>query len=758
MGDANKKKGLSGLYVLLILFAIMILFGGPALVRMVNIILFGQCNVAPEATKMKQAIEKVCQGTVGDFEQVDYPSCPVVMSCDDCATASGKVAFRSAVGAAQATQFTKSLAGLVKAPGRAAKTVSNTKRFLADLKYGLSGGSWKSIGGWEEAYKYAKWDANFYRLGMASKSIAELRQEASVLTPTYNLAEYSNWQIVGNAARVALNAAKGRAVSTLLGYSSSTAAVSRLAQRSPATMTYYYIAADPDNLRPDIQMKVDGLTSEVVDNVEALLKGDTTVLPIGLDVYLIASKSQDPAGALQSLATQTNAWMVDAEAHNLGFELNSKLLSLFTSVDDQVYANAAFGQDSCTQPSSSGFNAVPSSFSEVQGACVITNTVVTQEGEDCDQTSPDFSKCASPATVGEQDESVDRSGKVFLRRNHAFRFIDDLRVFLLAKANEIDKKVTDPADKAKVAAAKSDIESTLNDAAEVASSVDDAWYFAYAGTLAVMESVAGLSAIEMGSSKPPETPLIGWYKGVLDSMSSVDELVSGKWSYKQNADGKSVRDAIIEDGLEQKHVKLLKIRNAAYDLLKNGMPDCPKSTRTVSGGTPGEMTMTVPLCSVISSCNYDDKILAQGGGCVLGAPNLEKGRVLVGGVYFSMPAIPVAPLDYGTTIENLQTPVGFVSGLVGGTAGRAIATLGFALQNCPSGGALNPDSSKTLIFCMKPATPVCALPGGCEVCFAANCNTKITCSSVGAANLRVEKKYDDSGETITELTGPVKPI
>jgi len=217
-----------------------------------------------------------------------------------------------------------------------------------------------------------------------------------------------------------------------------------------------------------------------------------------------------------------------------------------------------------------------------------------------------------------------------------------------------------------------------------------------------MGSVADLSKIEMKSSKPPETALIVWYQALIDSMSSVDELVSGKWSYKQNADGMSVRNALTEDGLEQKHQKLLKIRNAAYDILKNGMPDCSTSSRTVAHDTAAEMKITIPLCSVISSCNYDDKILAYGNGCVLGAPNLETDKVLVGGVYFSMPAIPIAPMDYGTTVENLQVPIGFVSGLVGGEAGKAIATLGFALQNCPAGSPLNPDSSKTMIFCIKP--------------------------------------------------------
>ncbi len=149
----RKKRGLSGLYILLVLFAVMILFGGPAIVRMINIILFGQCNVAPEANKMQKAIEKVCQGTVGDFKQVDYPSCPVFMKCDNCATASAKAVFRSVLGAAQVVQFGKNLKATWYAEKNMTTSVANARTFLSDLRYGLSdAGGWTRLSNWKDDY------------------------------------------------------------------------------------------------------------------------------------------------------------------------------------------------------------------------------------------------------------------------------------------------------------------------------------------------------------------------------------------------------------------------------------------------------------------------------------------------------------------------------------------------------------------------------------------------------------------------------
>lgn len=730
----GRKRGLSGLYILLVLFAVMILFGGPAIVRMINIILFGQCNVAPEANKMKGAIEEVCRGEIGDSKQVDYPSCPVFMKCDNCATAAGKAVFRSVLGAAQVVQFGKNLKATWNAGKNIATSVKTAKTFLSDFRYGLSdAGGWTRVSSWKEAYKYASWDAGPIRAGYPH--FDALRTEASALTPVIVAGDTSTltaWQSIGT-----------RAMSILTGITtvgSSNAGSMQLVRRAPVTTTYYYIAADPDGLRPDIQAKVAALTNDVVENTESILcdpqggseckSQGTVIVPIGLDVYLITKKEADTNGDLAQLATESGD--AAGEANEFLFELNTKLISLFTSVNDQVYANAAFGQDSCTQPTSSGFNSVPSSYSEVQGACTLTSTVVALGGEDCGEPADaNFSKCTNPLSVAEQDDAVDRSAELFIRRNHAFRFIDDLRGFLLNRADAVAKKV--PASKTEIMAARASIESTLKDASKVASNVTDPWYIAYVSMGAVAGEVATLAQYEQQSANVSvENSLISWYKGAFDSMSSIRELISR---------------------LKESHTELLKSRNKAFDILSN-LPEesCEKKSDVISPGTPGEMTVTVPMCSLISSCNQDDRTVSQTGGCLIAAANLEKGRVKVGDVYFSMPAIPIAPIDYGTTINDLQVPIGLVSGLIGGEAGKALATAEFSRRVCKGS-----PSEKTLIFCMKPASPVCALPGGCEVCFAAKCNTKITCTSVGAANLRVEKKRDGS-ETITELTGPVKPI
>lgn len=725
----RKKKGLSGLYILLVLFAVMILFGGPAIVRMINIILFGQCNVAPEANKMKGAIEEVCRGAIGDSKQVDYPSCPVFMKCDNCATAAGKAVFRSVLGAAQVVQFGKNLKATWNAGKNMANYVKNAKTFLSDFRYGLSETGWTRLSNWKEAYQYAKWDAGPIRAGY--RGIDDLRTQASALTPVWTATDYTTWQRIGNAGKTLLSTAQAQ----LTGYSASTGPM-QLARRAPATAKYYFIAADPYGLRPDIQAKVAALTNDVVENAESILcdptgggeckSQGTVIVPIGLDVYLITKKEADTNGDLARLATESGS--AAGEANELLFELNTKLISLFTSVNDQVYANAAFGQGSCTQPSSSGFNSIPSSYSEVQGACTLTSTVVALDGEDCgDQTDANFSKCTTPDSVAEQDEAVDRSAELFLRRNHAFRFIDDLRGFLLNRADGVAKK--SPANKAEIMEVKANITSTLKNASEVAGKTDDAWFFTYVAMGAVADDVATMSKYEQQSGVGVENSLISWYKGAFDSMSSIRELISG---------------------LEEKHKELLKSRNKAFDIL-NELPSesCEKKSDVVS---PDGMTVTVPMCSLISSCNQDDRVVSQTSGCLIAAANLEKGRVKVGDVYFSMPAIPVAPIDYGTTINDLQVPIGLISGLVGGEAGKALATAEFSRRACKGS-----PSEKTLIFCMKPASPVCALPGGCEVCFAAKCNTPIICSSVGAANLRIEKKSEGL-ETITELTGPVKPI
>ncbi len=751
MGEGNKRRGLSGLYILLILFALVILFGGPALVRMINIILFGQCNVAPEATKIKQAIEKVCRGTVGDFEQVDYPSCPVLMSCDNCATASQKAIFRGALGAAQAKQFVTSVTASAQSFRKAPQTIGNVKNFMSDFKYALSGGGgeWTSVENWWSAYQRAE-GAGVYR---------SLLKEGRLVTAK----DISSWGRVASYSDQLYDTAK----TALLGTSALTGSVN-LVKRSPATMIYYMVAIDPN--KPDIQNKVEGLTNDVVSRIEPILTdpAGTLLLPVGLDVYMKVMKNADADGRLEALAM--TGLEADGKAHELLFDLNTKLIVLFTGVDDQFYANAEFGQGSCMQPSSKAFNAIPSSHEEVAGACTFTSTVATLEPQDCDPASADFQKCANPSTFAEQNEMAETSANVFLRRNHVFRFLEDLRGFLSSNAAAAEKKTPEPEGKAAISAARTNIDAILMDAEATASRADDPWSFAYVAFGRIAENVATIAQYEDTTSS---AALLGWYSSTIDTMNSIDELISGRWSYKTDSDGNPVRDAILDDGLEQKHIALLKIRNEAFDVLANAGASC--ETKSVESDD-GKVKITVPLCALLSSCNQDDRLHSGTSGCILGAPNLEKSRAVVtmcaggekcdaahapiGETYFSLPAVPITPIDYGTTLGSLEVPIGLVSGLIGGEAGKAIATYQFATANCPNPtkALVGGDSpSNTLLFCMKPATPQCALPGGCEVCFAAKCNTKITCTSVGAANLRVEKKYE-SGETITELTGPVKPI
>lgn len=775
MADRKKKKGLSGLYILLILFALMIMFGGPALIRMINIILFGQCNVAPEAAKIKASIEKVCRGQVGDFELVDYPSCPVLMSCDTCTAAVAKAGLRSVIGAAQTLRFYKSVKALATSARNGAKSIANAPQFIKDLRGGFSAssGQWWRPATWKEVYQYAKWDAGAYRATGDIGSIEQYRQRASALTQSWTSSDYTKWQNIASDARTVYE----HVTTAALG-AGGKQAVWKLASRSKTTGVYVFIASDPYNLRPDLRQKAGEAADAVLENVESILcdpaaasaaptatpsaspsaggggcgaqpaqtKQDATcgsegtvILPIGLDEYLITKKEADPSGKLAELAVRARAQQVYSEAHDLAFRLNAKLISLFTSVNDQIYANQAFGQGSCMQPSSQGFNAIPSTYSRVEGACTTTSTV-TKQNEDCGDpaTDPDFSKCANPTSVADQDLAVDKSAGVFLNANHVFRFMDDLKGFLLSRADAIAKK--NPARKTEIAAAGANIKATLEEAMEKASNIDNPWYYAYLSAFVIAGDIAKLNECEAIT----ENSLIGWYKEMLDTMSAVNELVSGKFD---------TGGVLVDEGLEQKQMKLLKIRNEAFDILLKNLPAGQLETKTTSDAQP--ITITYPLYSVISSCNYEDRLLSGEGGCDLSAVNLEKKKEPVGaGGFQTMYAIPIASLEYGTTMENWQVPIGFISGMVGGTAGRAIATLGFALQNCPAGGPLSADSDKTLIFCMKPATPVCALPGGCEVCFAAKCNTKIGCSSVGAANLRVEKRSTGC----TELTGPVKPI
>ncbi len=760
---SDKKRGLSGLYILLVLFAVMILFGGPAIVRMINIILFGQCNVAPEANKMKAAIEEVCRGAIGDSKQVDYPSCPVFMKCDNCATASGKAIFRSALGVAQAKLFVRSVTATAKSFWKAPRTVGNVKNFISDFKSALSDGKWKSVGNWWSAYSRAE-GAGTYR---------SMLKQGRLVTAK----DISTWGRVASYSNQLYNTAK----TTLLGTSALTGSVN-LVKRSPATMIYYLVAIDPN--KPDIQNKVEGLTNDVMSRIEPILtdQAGTLLMPIGLDVYMKVMKNADADGRLEKLAL--GGLEADGKAHALLFELNTKLMVLFTGVDDQIYANAQFGQDSCMQPSSTAFNTIPSSNEEVAGACTFTSTVATLEPQDCDPASADFHKCANPSTFAEQNEMVELSANVFLRRNHVFRFLEDVHGFLLSNAAAAEKKALEPEGKAAIIAARTNIDAILIDAKETASRADDPWSIAYVAFGRIAENVAKIAQYEDAASS---ASLLGWYGSAIDTMNSIDELISGRWSYKTDSDGNPVRDALLDDGLEQKHIALLKIRNEAFDVLANAGASC--ETKSVESDD-GKAKITVPLCALISSCNHDDRLHSSTSGCILGAPNLEKSRAVVtvcaggercdaahaqiGESYFSLPAVPITPIDYGTTLGSLEVPIGLVSGLIGGEAGKAIATYQFATANCPNpAGALvgGEKPANTLLFCMKPASPQCVLPGGCEVCFAAKCNTPVICSSVGAANLRIEKKrceggetiafplsYCPAGEAITELTGPVKPI